>query len=332
MFVTALFVTGSVSGLAACVAAIWLVGPEAPVLQTECPQCAPSHVGIASIIRGLRFGKCSACHLRRPYWPWLTTILVGLLFAFYGWMLITRNCQAVTEVRPESPLWLNRLPFHLVFIWLLVVVTLTDLLDYIIADVTVICGIVIAVSAAAISGELQIIHVWVDWNHQMVELHGPWLPEWMKHHQHLHGIAWTLSGLVVGAGLMWTLRVVASTILGYPAVGLGDVTLMALIGAFLGWQPTLCVLALSPVVGIVVGMGIRLVTGRSFVAFGPYLAVAAFAVLCSWRFLWVELSLRTLFGDWQTVMLLTGGTLAAISMLLILLRIYRALPTSAMRR
>jgi leader peptidase (prepilin peptidase)/N-methyltransferase len=211
-------------------------------------------------------------------------------------------------------------------------VTITDLLDYIVPDIVVAAGVLIAVTSASLSGELQMIHVWVDWNSQWVALHGPYLPEWMKHHQHLHGFVWSMAGLLTGAGLMWLLRWLASTILGYPAVGLGDVTLMAMIGAFLGWQPTLCTLAIAPMVGLVLGLGIRLTQGRSFVAFGPYLTSAAVLVLCSWRWLWVDFNLRTLFGHWPTIAALVGGAFLAISLSLGLLRIYRAIPADAIRR
>ena len=57
------------------------------------------------------------------------------------------------------------------------------------------------------------------------------LPQWMKDHQHLHGLAWSLCGAVSGASLVWAGRVAANRILGFPAIGFGDVTLMAMIGA-----------------------------------------------------------------------------------------------------
>ena len=48
--------------------------------------------------------------------------------------MLQEGCQSVTEVRPSMALWQNRLPYQLVFVFLLTTVTVADLLDYIIPD------------------------------------------------------------------------------------------------------------------------------------------------------------------------------------------------------
>ncbi len=106
---------------------------------------------------------------------------------------------------------------------------------------------------------------------------------------------------------------------------------MAMIGAFLGWQPTLCALAMAPLVGMVLGLGGRIVTGRSFVAFGPYLCIAALIVLCTWRVLWESLRLKIIFSHWPTVAGMVAGSFAAYCVLLVGLRIFRAVPTERLR-
>ena len=104
-----------------------------------------------------------------------------------------------------------------------------------------------------------------------------------------------------------------------------------MIGTFLGWQPTLCVLGIAPLVGIVLGPGGRIVTGRSFVAFGPYLCIAALMVLCSWQFLWESLRLKIIFSHWPTVAGLVAGSFAGFCVLLVGLRIFRAVPADRLR-
>ncbi|MCL0324223.1 A24 family peptidase, partial [Escherichia coli] len=84
-----------------------------------------------------------------------------------------------------------------------------------------------------------------------VEIYGPYLPDWMKNHPHLHGLAWSLAGMLAGGGIIWLGRVSSRLILGQPAIGFGDVTLMAMIGAFIGWQPVLCAMAVAPVCGVI---------------------------------------------------------------------------------
>lgn len=259
------------------------------------------------------------------------SLSLSALFAFFGWMLVVQNCQTVIEVRPSQELWVNRLPFHLLFIFLLTTASLTDFLDYVIPDIVVLPGALVAVLWATASGELQMIHFWVNWDYELVALYGPHLPEWMKQHQHLHGLVWSLSGLLTGAGIMWAARLAAYTILRIPAIGLGDVTLMAMIGAFMGWQPTLCVLAIAPLAGIVLGFAGRIVTGKSFIAFGPCLCVAAYIVLCIWKMLWEDLRLKIIFSHWPTVAAMTAGSFLAFCILLVALRIFRATPTERLR-
>ena len=243
------------------------------------------------------------------------------------------SAQALHEVRPGTPLVFSRLPYHLTLIFLLWVATVTDLLDYVIPDEVIYPGILIAVVGAFAFGELQMIHFWVNWDEAVLSLDGPYLPDWMKRHQHLHGLAWSVAGMATGASMTWLVRWLSHVILGYPALGGGDVTLMALIGAFLGWQPTLCVLAIAPLTGILVGAFVKLFTGRSFVAYGPYLACSAFIVLCTWRWLWADyLTLRDIFGHWPSVAGLIGFSFACLTVLLLLLKLFRTLPVESLRR
>jgi leader peptidase (prepilin peptidase)/N-methyltransferase len=62
------------------------------------------------------------------------------------------------------------------------------------------------------------------------------------------------------------------------AMGLGDVKFMAAIGAFLGWPAVVFSLALSSVIGSVVGVALIVMRRRQWSArmpYGPYIAVAA---------------------------------------------------------
>lgn len=82
-------------------------------------------------------------------------------------------------------------------------------------------------------------------------------------------------GLVVGAGLTWSIRAVGSQVFRREAMGFGDVKLMGMIGAFLGWQAALLTMFLGCVFGAVIG-GIGSLLGRgTVIPFGPYLALGA---------------------------------------------------------
>jgi leader peptidase (prepilin peptidase)/N-methyltransferase len=62
-------------------------------------------------------------------------------------------------------------------------------------------------------------------------------------------------------------------------MGGGDVKLLAMIGAFMGWQMALLTFFLAPFLGIVIGV-INLVTKKDHtIPYGPFLSIAALVVL-----------------------------------------------------
>ena len=248
----------------------------------------------------------------------------GILFAAFIVAMTRFACQGIHEVRPVEFWRYGRVLYHLILICLLVIATGTDFREYIIPDEVIIFGTIVGIAGATISGDLQMVHLWVDWNDAFPGLRGPYIPAWIAAHQHLHGLVWSLAGAAAGGGITWLVRWISSTILGHEAMGFGDVTLMAMIGSFIGWQPIIFVLALAPLCGLIVGLLVRIVTGKTYVPFGPYLSAAAVLVLFTWRWLWVPT--RSIFGHWPTLLMLGGVSCAAFVGLLILVRIYRAIP------
>ncbi len=96
--------------------------------------------------------------------------------------------------------------------------------------------------------------------------------------------AWV--GLAVGGMTVWLVRIVAGAALGQEAMGFGDVTLMGMIGAFLGWQPALLVFFLAPFAGVLIAVTQWLLTGRKDIAYGPFLCLAAVLLLVGWAEVW----------------------------------------------
>lgn len=100
----------------------------------------------------------------------------------------------------------------------------------------------------------------------------------------------SLLGLAFGGGMIWSIRIVGTTAMGRQAMGFGDVTLMAMIGATLGWQATLLAFVFT-IVLIVVFLVIQiLVTGSQELAFGPYLCGGAVTLLYFWASAWAYAS------------------------------------------
>ena len=100
------------------------------------------------------------------------------------------------------------------------------------------------------------------------------------------GLLSALVGMAASGGLVWTVRIVCSAALNREAMGFGDVTLMAMIGAFLGWQSCLMIFFLAPFAGLVVGL-LRLILFRDTeIPYGPFLCLATVAVIVRWASLW----------------------------------------------
>jgi leader peptidase (prepilin peptidase)/N-methyltransferase len=195
----------------------------------------------------------------------------------------------------------------------------------VIPDAITVPGVIFAVAGATYSGELQIVHIWIDWNNEQFPT-GPYIPAWLDQHRHLHGLAWSLTGLVAGAGITWCVRVVSSLLLGQESLGFGDVTLMAMIGAFVGWQPVVLIFLLAPFCGLLVVAVVRLSSGRTYVPYGPFLSAAAVVVLFAWKWLWHPM--RYIFGHAPSLILLGVAALVALVVLLGLLRLYRTIPVT----
>ena len=98
-----------------------------------------------------------------------------------------------------------------------------------------------------------------------------------------------LAGLGMGAALIWSVRVIFSAILGKEAMGFGDVTLLAMIGTYLGWQAPIFIFFLAPCIGLVFGLvQLALGFGRE-IPYGPFLCLATLIVVIAWRWFWEKL-------------------------------------------
>ena len=216
----------------------------------------------------------------------------GVCVAAFVYAAITRDVLGIPEVQP-APVWARlRIVFLSGLITLLVSVTATDWRTCFIPLFVPIAGLIAAPLLAFLSGDLQIAHIWVNWNAEVPQLAGPYLPGWLSRHPHLHGLAWSLAGAAAGAVMAWVVRKVSSWTLGMPAFGEGDVWLMAMIGAFLGWQPTVLAFGIAPLAALVIGLSTKAITGRPYIPYGPFLAIGAITVLFTWRWLWMlEVSL-----------------------------------------
>jgi len=132
-------------------------------------------------------------------------------------------------------------------------------------------------------------------------------------------------GLAVGGGLVWGIRIVGSMSLGQEAMGFGDVTLMCMIGAFLGWQASLAGFVYSIMFAVVLAIILFVVTKRGYLAFGPYLCMGSLLALFRWPEVWEQFG--TVF--WMGPMLLVPF-LVSLVMMAVLLPLVRWLKERAL--
>lgn len=115
---------------------------------------------------------------------------------------------------------------------------------------------------------------------------------------HWGGFGVGFVGFLVGAGFTQFFRASFGFLLRREAMGFGDVTLMAMIGAFLGWQAAVLTFFIAPFFGLghagwkLLNLirkwagGGQLSGSDRELPFGPYLSMAAVAVVLSWPWLW----------------------------------------------
>jgi hypothetical protein len=125
--------------------------------------------------------------------------------------------------------------------------------------------------------------------------------------------------MAFGGVLVWGVRIVGYLGLHKEAMGFGDVTLMAMIGAYLGWQSTIIVFFLAPFAAVVIALTQFLLTGRRDIPFGPYLCAGALLLVLNFQYLWANWG-EHIFGMGWIVPALLGGGLVVMLCLLIIIR------------
>jgi leader peptidase (prepilin peptidase)/N-methyltransferase len=94
------------------------------------------------------------------------------------------------------------------------------------------------------------------------------------------GLAEALIGVLIGGGVLWAIGEAYFRYSGQEGMGGGDVKMLAMIGAFLGWKLVLVTLVLSSIAGSILGLAIVAVKrgGMKYaLPFGTFLALGALA-------------------------------------------------------
>ncbi|MHC4713777.1 MAG: prepilin peptidase [Planctomycetota bacterium] len=228
---------------------------------SHCPSCYQAirprdNIPVLSYI--ILRGRCRSCGARISAVYPLVELLSGALFAFYYWRFVETSVPAMAVV-PAASTILYYAAFYLVlmaFVCALVVVTFIDFKYFIIPDEVSLGGLVLALAASFAFTEIHESALWAG-------------------RPHFSGLLSALLGAAVGAGIIYGIGGIGKLLLRKEAMGFGDVKLIAMIGAFVGWQMTVFVIFFSALLGAVYGVAHLAITGRSKMPYGPFLAMAA---------------------------------------------------------
>jgi leader peptidase (prepilin peptidase)/N-methyltransferase len=99
----------------------------------------------------------------------------------------------------------------------------------------------------------------------------------------LQALGGSVLGYLAGGAVVWAIRLLASLAFGSEAMGLGDVHLMAAVGAALGWADPLLAFAVAPLLGLGWTVMVHVLRGGASAAlpYGPHLAVATLAIMAA---------------------------------------------------
>lgn len=137
-------------------------------------------------------------------------------------------------------------PVFWVFVALLVTITFIDLDHQIIPDVISLPGIVLGFGAS-------FLLPWVSWGDSLL-------------------------GILLGGGSLFLVAVGYEFLTKKEGMGGGDIKLLAMLGAFLGWKAVLPIVFISSLLGTLVGVPMMLAKGadgKLAIPFGPFLAGGA---------------------------------------------------------
>jgi leader peptidase (prepilin peptidase)/N-methyltransferase len=137
------------------------------------------------------------------------------------------------------------------------------------------------------------------------------------------GLLTALIGLVGSGGLVWAVRLIGTAALKREAMGFGDVTLMMMVGTFLGWQACLIAFFLAPFAGLLVGIAQFVFRRDDVIPYGPFLCLGAAAVVVKWGPIWM----------WGQQLFATGWLVPAVliiclALLGLMLAIWRVIKTA----
>jgi len=96
---------------------------------------------------------------------------------------------------------------------------------------------------------------------------------------HLHSLGLSLLGALIGGGSIYLMGVLGDFLFKKESMGGGDVKLLAMVGAFMGWKFAVLTFFIAPFFGAVYGIIEKIRTNDTAIAYGPFLVLGALICL-----------------------------------------------------
>jgi leader peptidase (prepilin peptidase) / N-methyltransferase len=232
--------------------------------RSYCPECNQTIAwfdNIPLVSYALLAGRCRRCGHRIPLRYPVVELLTGALF-FYGFWFLGPTLAAAK---------------FCVFAAIMITLIFSDLEEHILPDEFTLGGTVVGVIFAAfvpMSGILFLLFM-------------------SAKHQWLVSLSDSALAAAAYSGALWVFRELYEKLRHREGMGLGDVKMAAMIGAFLGMQSALLAFLVGSLLGAVVGLCYIWFTGKDAstyeLPFGSFLGVAALGV-----------SLFEVFSNWYS--------------------------------
>ncbi|MGH7801551.1 MAG: prepilin peptidase [Thermodesulfobacteriota bacterium] len=209
-------------------------------------------IPIASYL--ILLGRCRACGSRIS--P--TYLVVELLSGVVSALLVWRFGISLTSL------------FYLIFLFSLIVVTFIDLELMIIPNVITLPGIITGLIYNVLNTN------WVTLQMDFSSIHYT-LSDFLRISDEVDIIG-SILGIVLGGGILYFIGFIYEAIKKREGMGMGDVKLLAMIGAFIGWKGVIFVAFLSSLFGVLVGITIIFFKKGDLkyaIPYGPFLSLAA---------------------------------------------------------
>lgn len=89
----------------------------------------------------------------------------------------------------------------------------------------------------------------------------------------------SLLGILAGGGLIYLTAILGEMAFKKESMGMGDVKLMAMLGAFLGWKMAVLIFFLAPFFGTPAGLYLKFKKKEEIIPYGPYISMASFVTI-----------------------------------------------------